>query len=248
MKLFRHTASEPGLWRGWIKNGQSLELSKSRAGWQFGAGVLIHSDDDDNGSRMIWLAFWRWQAFIPIGIAKGPFDVGEEPKWTVSGDYEFGFTVQLGHARKNYDWPWALTWYRTSRLLVDGTWFHDTAKDVRAWRKNLLPGARQWRDVSDQYEGLEWTADLPYSYMLRSGEVQERTATVKVQEMEWRRRFWPFARAFAKIRKSIDVHFSGEVGERSGSWKGGCIGCYYEMRDGETPAQTLARMQAERVF
>jgi len=28
----------------------------------------------------------------------------------------------------------------------------------------------------------------------------------------------------------IDVQFSDEVGERSGSWKGGTIGCAYEMR------------------
>jgi len=26
MKMFEHTASEPGMWRGWTKGGQVLEL------------------------------------------------------------------------------------------------------------------------------------------------------------------------------------------------------------------------------
>lgn len=48
--------------------------------------------------------------------------------------------------------------------------------------------------------------------------------------------------------RGIDVDFDGEVGERTGSWKGGTVGCSYESRPGETPVQTLRRMERERRF
>lgn len=83
-----------------------------------------------------------------------------------------------------------------------------------------------------------------YTYTLKSGVVQERTATIKVETRKWTRFWIPFKRTI----KSIDITFNDEVGERSGSWKGGCIGCSYEMLPNETPLQTLRRMELERKF
>ena len=84
----------------------------------------------------------------------------------------------------------------------------------------------------------------PYTYTLRSGEVQHRLATIKVDTRKWTRYWLPFK----CISKSIDIEFNDEVGERSGSWKGGCMGCSYEMLPNETPLQTLRRMEQERKF
>ena len=47
---------------------------------------------------------------------------------------------------------------------------------------------------------------------------------------------------------SIGVSFDGEVGEETGSWKGGCVGCGYEMLPGEVPLDTLRRMERDRKF
>ena len=57
MGIFRHTASERGMWRGWLHNDQCLELSLGKRGWDFGAGVLIHTNDADMGNRMLCLKF-----------------------------------------------------------------------------------------------------------------------------------------------------------------------------------------------
>jgi len=84
----------------------------------------------------------------------------------------------------------------------------------------------------------------PYTYVLRSGEVQHRTATIKVETRLWTRWWFPYK----QLSKAIKVEFDDEVGERSGSWKGGCIGCSYEMLPSETPLQTLRRMEVERKF
>lgn len=83
-----------------------------------------------------------------------------------------------------------------------------------------------------------------YRYNLRSGEVQERTATIKPERRIWTRPWLPYK----KERRYIDVEFSAEVGERSGSWKGGCTGCSYEMLPTDTPLTALRRMETERKF
>ena len=93
-----------------------------------------------------------------------------------------------------------------------------------------------------------WRAELPYTYALRSGEVQERRATISVEELEHRRRWLMWCPLFALVRKSIKVEFSGEVGEGTGSWKGGTMGCGYEMKKGESPEDCLRRMERSRKF
>ena len=90
------------------------------------------------------------------------------------------------------------------------------------------------------------TAD--YTYTRKSGEVQRRTATFYVDSMEHRMRWlmWlPFPR---RVSKSICVDFSGEVGEKTGSWKGGTVGCGYSMRPDESALECLRRMERERKF
>lgn len=57
--------------------------------------------------------------------------------------------------------------------------------------------------------------------------------------------FLPFPRM---IRNSIDVYFDGEVGKETGSWKGGTIGCDYDLKKGETMLECLRRMEVEREF
>ena len=51
-----------------------------------------------------------------------------------------------------------------------------------------------------------------------------------------------------QVIRSIDVQFDKEVGERTGSWKGGTVGCGYEMLPNESPYQCLKRMEQERKF
>jgi hypothetical protein len=58
-------------------------------------------------------------------------------------------------------------------------------------------------------------------------------------------RWLPFPR---RIYQGISVEFDGEVGERTGSWKGGTIGCGYELRPNESPYACLERMMRERKF
>lgn len=88
----------------------------------------------------------------------------------------------------------------------------------------------------------------PYRYVLDSGVVQDRTAAVFVDRRAWRPRCFQWTALFEKGRTCIDVTFNDEVGERTGSWKGGTIGCGQQIRSGESSEQCLRRMERERKF
>lgn len=110
-----------------------------------------------------------------------------------------------------------------------------------------------WKD-EDQEERTRqdfiiYTRSYPYHYMLDNGEVQTVEATISQQRRVWHRKGLPsWLPFFQKKSHTIEVSFSEELGERRGSWKGGCTGCSYEMKPFETPKDTLMRMQRERRF
>ncbi len=85
-----------------------------------------------------------------------------------------------------------------------------------------------------------------YHYMTDSGEVQHVTAKVTVERSTRRRPWWLLH--WSRTTRCIAVSFGEGVGDEVGSWKGGTTGCWYEQRRGETPRDTLRRMQRERRF
>lgn len=101
-----------------------------------------------------------------------------------------------------------------------------------------------WTWKHRQHKVLTELESHPYIYTLKNGEVQYRVATINKEHRYWTRYWLPHF----KESYSINVNFDNEVGEETGSWKGGCLGCGYEMQPGETPLQTLTRMQSERKF
>jgi hypothetical protein len=87
-----------------------------------------------------------------------------------------------------------------------------------------------------------------YRYALKDGTVQHRIARVYVERYIARPWLLRWAGLIEKTRTSINVEFDREVGERTGSWKGGCIGCGWDLKPDETPEQCLRRMEKERKF
>jgi len=137
---------------------------------------------------------------------------------------------------KIIDLPWSWDVVRKSELLADETWAHD----FYGKGKRLTWEERKALTL--------WKRELPYTYVLRCGEVQERLATIRVEEWECRQLWLRWCPLFARVRRSIWVEFSGEVGEGTGSWKGGTMGCGYDMKKGESPEDCLRRMERERKF
>lgn len=245
---------------------------------QVGAKLIDWGTDRDSGYRYslqirlplvnLFLSmpgwFWRSRKRTPT--------CGEMHSWgleTHSVDAEFSSQLYANWGSRSWfiDLPWATRFYRRSVLLKSGAWHHDYERDrlgvhrARLARRNRLRALVGLPAVPDPREGETWwvyhelqdklnlyTESHDYTYVLRSGEAQDVGATITVQEWETRRRWLWWCPLGARVRRSIDVKFSGEVGERAGSWKGGTVGCGWDMLPGELPVHALRRMERERKF
>lgn len=229
--MFAHTSLESGLWRGWFNDGQSLEFS-----WpSWSVGIRFMAQAGDSGAdRLLWLSLLLFQAFVPLGRTRNEWPIGDEPQWGFQFSGEFGIVLYWGEWRRHFEWPF-------HTILVDSSYMTEGG-----WRSTdsvkYEPGKAYVRRPSGAFE------THPYTYKLRSGEIQYRNATILKERwirgrhiLDWLG--WP-----RRVSYAIDVEFDGEVGERTGSWKGGCIGCGYTMLPGETPLDTLRRMERERTF
>lgn len=184
--------------------------------------------------------FFPWgQFYINLPIKTGR-DQCENPTY---GFYFYGegqkipdqLWIRRGKKSTVIELPWYRIFYRKSVMMKDFTW--ETARRLQKYR-------------FDEPEILEktFTQIFDYTYTLKSGEVQRVKATITVEEMEWRPKWFMWTSVFAMVRRSIDISFNDQIGERSGSWKGGVLGCSYEMLKGETPEETLRRMEMFRKF
>ena len=145
--------------------------------------------------------------------------------------------INYGTKTKLYSLPWALDWVRTSCLKKNGEWMHETKKNKHYdfWDK------QKWINVF-------FEETYPYKYVTKNGIIQNVMATITVIEREWRWKWFKWLKYTRKINKVIDINFNKEIGERAGSWKGGCLGCSYTMLKNEKPHETLKRMEKERKF
>lgn len=146
-------------------------------------------------------------------------------------------------------WRTGLHWSFPWELRHFDTWIMEHSKLDSELKAVWSEGGRRLMECWDERQEVEKrvSRDYPYSYILKNRKIQNRTATVHVVRMEWRARWWPIIPR-RKVSTSIDVKFDQEVGEETGSRKGGCTGCGYEMKWGETPERTLSRMEHEREF
>lgn len=153
---------------------------------------------------------------------------------------ESSLWLQWGVKYKSFDAPWAWTNVRHEVMRPDGS----LVPFVGSWELGL---DTLFGDDPKEPDGRH-TETHGYSYTLRSGERQHRKATIYVEEWESRWRWFKWLSWPRLVSRCISVDFNGEVGEGTGSWKGGTVGCGYTMLSGETPLSTLRRMEAERKF
>ena len=96
-----------------------------------------------------------------------------------------------------------------------------------------------WSWNHKEHKILSKPESYSFIYRLKSGVIQKRIATIQKESRLWKR-FWI---PYRKYKEYIDIQFNDEVGERSGSWKGGTLGMSYNMLPNETPNETLRRLE-----
>lgn len=206
--------------------------------WNIGFDISYESCGYFDNRPRINLDLFIFNLTIIIPIRNKWTDECDSPKWGISIHNNTFWIYRGGKGNMgggNKWWTWNIPfitkeWVRTSILLKDGTWEHETKGN----RKDFYED--KWKEKQQYWE---------YNYTDKyDGEVIP--TKIYVDEREWRPKWLKFASVFAKTRRTIDVHFSKECGKRKGSWKGGTIGCGYELLKNETPLECLMRMEKER--
>lgn len=206
-------------------------------------------------SLMLGCGLFTWFAPLPLWARRffREPDIGSLDRAAYGfSSSEDGLHFYWGHRSCMLWWPWGLEHIRTEYLGTDLRWHDDRSHPDNWARKHPNPLYRYDGPVGPE----KWSEAHPYRYMLQSGAVQERTATLTRRRAFHGRRWFGPIRLRRIVRSvmpkrlfdSIDVEFSDEVGEDSGSWKGGCIGCSYDIKPEESPRQALMRMQRDRRF
>jgi len=218
--------------------GRKVEISFRRRGSIY-AGLYKFADPDN---WSIGLGFWWLTVFVKLPFrVNRPVKDGELlDKWGFDLNPDtLGFDWGPGRSRL-YWHPWRHERRQDWMLGAHGLWIR---RDYD-FQKGFVP----WYD-----DPLLWTEEYDYTYKLKGDGVQKRIAKIGLLRNETTCRIlcktslrWPWP--LRKVADYIEVSFSEEIGERAGSWKGGCIGCSYRVLPGESPYETLKRMERDRKF
>jgi hypothetical protein len=177
--------------------------------------------------------------FVSLPIHTGRSNSCE---WRAWGFYfhDDAFVLRLGKRSMYFYIPYiAMEFVGTEHLMKDDSWYLE---------KKLRFSTEEYREQEKFITENKKYETFDYDYKLNSGEVQHHKATVSTARRTWRRKWFGWLSKLNFVKTTIEVEFADEVGERAGSWKGGCIGTSHVMLPGETPEQTLRRMEANRRF
>jgi hypothetical protein len=119
------------------------------------------------------------------------------------------------------------------------------------WGQNLNSGFKRNKTIRmpwawNHIETVELNGSFTYyyTYKLDDGGVQKCLATCRSERTLLKRNWIPYR----KVIRTIQVDFDKPIGPGVETWKGGTVGCMEYMKPGESPIQTLMRMQRERRF
>lgn len=195
-----------------------------------GPALSLHGWNEDHNTLVIGLVLLRLYLSIPKWVIKH-YDVERSYGFTFC---DTGLHLHIGKT-KVFWYPWSWKHYKRWEAVAGGSYA----------KGNLF-----WVEVPPRMNHGELATKntAPYTYKRKSAEVQNVTATYYVSRQEWRWRWLQWSPWPRRASTCIDVSFSAEIGERTGSWKGGVLGCGYELLPDEKPLECLRRMERERKF
>ena len=190
-----------------------------------------------------------WRRWVPTGHyewAKSP-DAGywdEFPR-------EYGFSLSDGFlqvfmgaqthdSQTTQSWCTHLPWTQWRHIRL--SFFDGQGKHF--WTEWDRPRGFKWRDDWLARKAIE-SACPSAVFEFDDYDGKRIHATCRVQELEWKFGTgwfkWLSLFRAPRIRRSLDIEFSEEVGPEKGSWKGGTLGHGIQMEPGESPEQAFRR-------
>lgn len=203
----------------------------------------------DGGVCSLRLSLWKATLILALPGIVQPWREKVRPNWDaetikrLGRDWywrvdprQYGFSLSDGHlsiyygrvthdSRTDQNWgcflPWT-QWRHVRHSLYDLYGAH-------FWTE---PKAARWEAYRDAKERCPTAI-----FIFQDFDGQRLTASTRIEEHEWHfgTGWFKWLSWFRrpKIRRSLDIEFSDEVGRDKGSWKGGVIGCGIDMLPGE---------------
>jgi hypothetical protein len=189
---------------------------------------------------------WREKVY-PQWDAETVARLGRDWYWNVD-PRQYGLSLHEGH--------FSIYYGRTGGACMD-------SRIQQRW-SCFLPWT-QWRHVRHSLYGLVgehfWTAPQgkydwhahtaaqdacpTAKFHFKDHDGEDLIATTRIEEREWRfgSGWFKWLSLFRrrKVRRSLDIEFSGETGTEKGSWKGGTIGTGIDMLPGELHESAFRR-------
>ena len=221
--------------------------------WKFGIYYEECGYEEPNGALHISMFGWHSVFRMPWKSKRFPYGDCDAPTWGIQIHGDTLWIMKGGDGNLNGGskwWTWDLpffTWNHIRHDVVCNFGNEEADEDLR-----LVPHTNLVDDASKNYVPLKenkLVKKYQYDYLDKyDGSVVP--CTFWVEEREWRRKWfkWCGWKGFKKVNKYIEIEFDGEVGKGKESWKGGCVGCSYNLNPGETPLECIQRMERERTF
>lgn len=193
---------------------------------------------------------WRnWVDLSDREWAKADAVTGKKGYWD-EHPREYGFSLSDGHLSLHFgaqtmdsstteDWgcflPWT-QWRHVRMSIYDQSGAH-------YWTEPKGRFLESW----DDRKAAEKHCEVVFRFADYDGE--QLTVSTNIEEREWHfgTGWFKWLSWFRprKIRRSLDLRFSGETGKRKGSWKGGTLGHSIDMLPGEMHEAAFRRYCAE---
>lgn len=223
------------------KKGYIEEIQKNY-GFSFveGSGVHVHygiqpgswiKDDPENSDHVkVFNFFWNWHH-----VRHDAYDI--------DGDYlccgeHFRFWERHG-VERTYD-KYEFEDIPDFAYPKDNNWINIGANRIRSDYDNFSDKTLPGKLVYKFYDYIDSYQPAPVR------------ARVNIEERQWVRGNWAWLRVILrfvpgcnKSQQFINVKFKSAVGAEKNSWKGGTVGCSFNMKEDETIDQCWDRFQKE---
>lgn len=209
--------------------------------WQFDISYEECGYDSGNAELIISILGWHSVFKLPWKSKRFPHGDCDAPKWGVAIHDNIFWLYKGGNGNGNGGtkwWTWDIPFFTKIHMahLVE-------TKDGKMVNSDLLGQKNPYISYYDDER-----VNKHYTKYIDSYDGSEIDCEYWVESREWRPKWLTWTKRFAVKREYIEISFKQEVGKGKGSWKGGCIGCSYNLLPGETPEECIRRMEKERKF
>jgi len=211
---------------------------------------------------ILWFHLYIYTSQKYAKYSKETYDENQGDRHYGISIHNNAFWINNGLNYKAFEFPYTYRHIRHSILKNDNTMIHNYSKlgrkvynikeDERFYTLQKMKDGTTKKDYSMNFWDKKWDNILfrqvfDYIYILNDGTVQRRKVTIKVEEREWRRLILLWTPWKAKVNKYIEIEFDKEVGESSGSYKGGVVGTSYQfLNETETVEECFRRFEKNK--